>query len=195
MATFLPTREANLVAWSNNFFTLISATPTAFGLTAAQATAYATLNTAFDTAYNTIKNNTTRSPANIIAKNQAKKNLIASARQLAGVIQKYPAITNAQRSALGLTVPNMPSPIPPPGTAPALEIGVVSGFAVNVKLHDSASGSKRGKPAGVSGASIFSYVGRCRRRICRRGSLRGTPARLRCRCSFPTPRRRVRRCG
>ena len=158
-ANFIPSREASLVAWSNNLSSLISATPTAFGLTAAQATAYATLNTAFDTAYNTIKNNTTRSPANIIAKNQAKKNLIASARQLAGVIQKYPAITNAQRSALGLTVPNMPSPIPPPGTAPALEIGVVSGFAVNVKLHDSASGSKRGKPAGVSGASIFSYVG------------------------------------
>src|ERR1700761_1470950 len=122
MANFIATREPALVAWSTNFNTQISATPTAYGLTAAQATAYATLNTAFDTAYNTIKNNTTRSPANIIAKNAAKKNLIASARQLAGVIQKYPSITNAQRSALGLTVPNMPSPIPPPSAAPALEI-------------------------------------------------------------------------
>ena len=159
MATFLPTREANLVAWSNNFNTLISATPTAFGLTAAQATAYATLNSAFDSAYNTIKNNTTRSPANIISKNQAKRNLIASARQLAGVIQRYPAITNAQRSALGLTVPIIPSPIPAPGSAPQLEIGVVSGYAVKVRLHDSTSGSKRGKPAGVSGASVFSHVG------------------------------------
>ena len=57
MAHFIPAREADLVAWSTNFNTLISATPTAFGLVAAQATAYATLNTAFDTAYNTIKNN------------------------------------------------------------------------------------------------------------------------------------------
>lgn len=159
MANFIPTREASLVAWSNNFNTLISATPTAFGLTAAQATAYATLNTAFDTAYNTIKNNTTRSPANIIAKNLAKKNLIAGARSLAGVIQKYPLITNAQRSSLGLTVPNKPSPVPAPSTYPALEIGVVSGFTVNIKLHDSTSGSKRGKPAGVSGASVFTYAG------------------------------------
>ena len=125
MANFLPTREPNLVAWSNNFNTLISATPTAFGLTAAQATAYATLNTAFDTAYNTIKNNTTRSPANIITKNTAKKALIVSARSLAGVIQKFPSITNAQRSSLGLTVPSSPSPIPPPSAAPALEIGSV----------------------------------------------------------------------
>ena len=159
MASFIPARDANLVAWSNNFNTLISATPTAFGLVAAQATAYATLNTAFDTAYNTIKNNTTRSPANILAKNAAKKTLITSARQLAGVIQKYPSITNSQRSALGLTVPSKPSPVPPPSAAPALEIGAVSGYTVKIKLHDSASGSKRGKPPGVSGASVFSFAG------------------------------------
>jgi len=159
MANYLPTREPNLVAWSNNFSTLISATPTAFGLVAAQATAYAALNTAFVTAYNTIKNNTTRSPANIITKNLAKKNLIASARSLAGIVQKYPSITNAQRSELGLTVPSTPTPIPAPSSAPALEIGTVTGYTVNIKLHDSTSGSKRGKPVGVSGASVFSYVG------------------------------------
>jgi hypothetical protein len=48
MATnFVPTREADLLAWSRNFDNLISATPTAFGLTAAQATAYSTLHTNF----------------------------------------------------------------------------------------------------------------------------------------------------
>jgi hypothetical protein len=36
---------------------------------------------------------------------------------------------------------------------------VVTGYTVKIKLHDSASGSKRGKPAGVSGASVFSYAG------------------------------------
>jgi hypothetical protein len=41
MASFLPGREASLITWSNNFNTLISATPTAFGLTAAQATSFA----------------------------------------------------------------------------------------------------------------------------------------------------------
>jgi hypothetical protein len=36
---FIPSREASLVSWTNNFNTLVAATPTAFGLTAAQATA------------------------------------------------------------------------------------------------------------------------------------------------------------
>lgn len=159
MSSFLPGREASLITWSNNFSTLISATPTAFGLTAAQATAFATVNTAWVTAYNTAKNSLTRSPANIITKNQAKKTMIAEARQLAGVIQKFPTITNTQRSELGLTVPSTPSPIPVPSSAPAVEINSVSGWTVNVRLHDSTSGSKRGKPAGVSGASLFSFVG------------------------------------
>jgi hypothetical protein len=30
---------------------------------------------------------------------------------------------------------------------------------VSLKLHDSTSGAKRGKPPGVSGASVFSFVG------------------------------------
>lgn len=159
MASFLPAREASLITWSNNFNTLITATPTAFGLVAAQATTFAALNAAWVAAYNTARNSLTRSPANIIAKNQAKHAMIVNARLLAGVIQKFPAITNTQRSELGLTVPNVPSPIPPPATSPAMEITTVSAWTVNLRLHDSTSGSKRGKPAGVSGASLFSFVG------------------------------------
>jgi hypothetical protein len=159
MADFLPSREASLVTWANNFSTLITATPTAFGLVAGQATSFATLNTAWVSAYNTAKAPTTRSPSNIQAKKTAKHALIANARQLAAIIQKYPSITNAQRSSLGLTVPSAPSPVPPPSDAPAMEITSVSGWTVNFRLHDATTGSKRGKPAGVSGASIFSFVG------------------------------------
>jgi hypothetical protein len=42
MASFLPTREASLITWSNNFSTLITATPTAF---AALNTAWCRLTT------------------------------------------------------------------------------------------------------------------------------------------------------
>jgi hypothetical protein len=110
-------------------------------------------------AYNTAKNSLTRSPANIITKNAAKRAMIVEARQLAGVIQKFPTITNTQRSELGLTVPNTPSPVPVPSSQPAMEITSVSGWTVSLRLHDSTSGTKRGKPAGVSGASLFSFVG------------------------------------
>jgi hypothetical protein len=56
-------------------------------------------------------------------------------------------------------VRSAPSPIPPPADAPGLDILSVSGWTVKIKLHDTASSAKRGKPPGVTGASIFSFVG------------------------------------
>jgi hypothetical protein len=159
MASFIPTREASLVTWMANFGSKITSTPTAFGLTAAQATAFGALNTAFVAAYTTAKDPLTRSPANIQAKKTAKVALIANARLLAGIVQKFPAITNAQRSELGLTVHNSPSPVPPPAFAPGVDVVSVTLNTVRLRLHDTVNPSRRGKPAGVSGASIFSFVG------------------------------------
>src|SRR3982751_380703 len=69
---FLPSRESELVTWINTFKALIIATPTAYGLTAAQATAYGTLATNFINAYTLTSADATRSPSNIVAKDDAK---------------------------------------------------------------------------------------------------------------------------
>jgi hypothetical protein len=68
-------------------------------------------------------------------------------------------VTDAQKLALGLSVRNAPSPIPPPAVAPGLDVLSVSGFTVDIKLHDASVSGKRGKPPGVSGASVFTHVG------------------------------------
>jgi hypothetical protein len=157
---FLPKREAELVTWSTNFDTRITATPTTFGLTAAQATAYGTLHDAFVTAYNAATNAGTNSASAIVTKNTAKAALIASARQLAGIIQKFPGTTNTMRSELGLTVKDAePTPIPPPAVAPSVVVTSSSGNTVGLRLVDPANPTRRGKPAGVDGIAVFSYVG------------------------------------
>ena len=157
---FLPDREAELVTWSTNFDTRITATPTTFGLTAAQATAYSTLHDAFVAAYNAATNDGTNSRSAIITKNTAKAALIANARMLAGIVQKFPGTTNTMRSDLGLTVKDAePSPIPPPAVAPAVVIESGSGNTVRIRLVDPAAPTRRGKPAGVDGIAVFSFVG------------------------------------
>jgi hypothetical protein len=158
--TFLPDREAELVTWSTGFNTKINATPTTYGLTAGQATAYTTVHTAFVTAFNAANSDATNSRSAIVTKNAAKAVLIASARQLAGIIQSYPGTTNAMRSDLGLTVRDtQPTPVPPPANPPDVDIVSVSGNTVKLRLHDSTTPARRGKPAGVSGAAVFSFVG------------------------------------
>jgi hypothetical protein len=154
---YLPAKDAALLAWSTNFSGLITATPTVFGLTAPQATAYAALNTAYATALAAVDPGI-RNKATVATKNAARASLKASARMLARIIEANPTITNAQKLTLGLTVRAVPTPIPAPSTAPMLDIISVIGRSVKVRLHG-ALGDRRGKPAGVALAFVYSFVG------------------------------------
>src|SRR5262249_11143163 len=134
---FLPARDADLLAWSNNFKTKITASPTTYGLTAGQATSYGTLHTNFQNAYNVIQDPTTRSPVNITLKDQAKANLPANARMLARTVQGTSTVTSAQKEDLGLNPRDtQPTPIPPPATAPQIDILGAVGNTVTIRLHE-----------------------------------------------------------
>lgn len=157
MAQFFPTTDAGMLAWAQHFSTMISATPTTYGLVAAQATAYATLVTNYQTAL-TACEPTVRNKTSTAAKNQAKAALKLSSVQLANIINGQPTVTDAQKIALGLNVRATPTPVPPPGNPPTLDIVSVTGKTVKIRLHNDAT-SKRARPAGVTGTTIFSYVG------------------------------------
>ena len=62
------------------------------------------LNPNFVTAYNLANADATRSPSNIVAKDDAKALLIANTRLLARIVQATPSVTPQQKSDLGLTV-------------------------------------------------------------------------------------------
>jgi hypothetical protein len=155
---FLPRKDAALLAWSLNFSGLISSTPTAFGLTTAQATAYAALHSSFATAL-AAADPAVRTKSAVATKNAARAALKANARLLAKLIEGTASVTDSQKLALGLNVRAAPAPIPPPATAPGLDVISVSAWTVKIRLHDTASSAKRGKPPGVIGAAIFTYSG------------------------------------
>ena len=156
--SFLPNKDAALLAWSLNFSTKITATPTAYGLTAAQATAYDAVHDAYSAALAACDPGE-RSKSLVSAKNDARTALKNSARLLALLVQGTASVTDAQKVELGLTVRQQPSPIPPPADAPALDVVSVSGRTVRIRLHDSTDAARRGKPAGVFGATVLSFVG------------------------------------
>src|SRR4051812_434654 len=115
---FLPNKDSALLAWSLNFSTLITATPTAYGLVAGDATAYAALHSAFATALAACDPGQ-RSKSLVAAKNTARDNLKTSARLLAKRVEGTATVTNAQKIDLGLNVRATPTPIPAPSDAPA----------------------------------------------------------------------------
>lgn len=155
---FLPQADAELLAWSTNFRTMITAAPATFGLTAAQATEYATTQEAYASAFQVAKDPSTRTRPTIAAKDAAKTDLQTASRLLAKIVEGTAAVTDAQKLSLGLTVRKSPTPRPAPEGAPIVEVMLVSGRTIKIRLHGDEP-SRRGRPIDVAGASLFSFVG------------------------------------
>lgn len=152
-------KDADIVAGSANFSTLITAAPTTYGLVAGQATAFATLNTALQSAYSASINPSTRTSVTVEAKNVALHNMRVSAVNLAKIIYSTTTVNDSQLVSLGLLPRSSRTPIPAPSEAPIIDIVSVTGSTVKIRLHAADDSTRRGKPAGVDGAVVFSYVG------------------------------------
>lgn len=108
--------DAALANASANFSNLISAAPTTYGLTAANASSYAAKQAAFAAAVEAVGNKLTKNTALVIARNDARQELVTMASDLAKIIDGTPTVTNEQKAELGLSVRKTPAPVPPPGT-------------------------------------------------------------------------------
>ena len=160
---YLPTREADLVQWSSTFGAYITANAAAVGLSAAQATAYNGLQVAFSDAWALANANATRTPSSIETKDGAKDALISGPdgiRALVPIVQAFPGTTNAMRRDMGLTVRDSePTPVPAPTLPPDLAVQSVLDRTVTFRLRDIQDTTRRGRPAGVDGATILMFVG------------------------------------
>ncbi len=157
--TYLPTREGDLREWAMNFNTLIGANPTGYGLTATQATAYATAYAAFADLYDQCQQTTLRTPATVQDKNLRKAELIAITREYVNICQAYPEMDDTKRVMLRITVKDTdPSPVPVPSSAPGIEFVSVLGHTVTLRLQNTES-PVRARPEYVVGATLFTYVG------------------------------------
>ena len=158
MADFLPQKDGALLTWALNASSKITATPAPFGVPTTMASAFAGFTSAFQSALAAVDNPATQTRVTVATKDQFRVNLKAYARKVSKVVQGHPTITNAQRIDLGLNVPEIPSPIPIPGVAPKMDVDTVLGKTVALRIHN-ADTTKRGRPAGCAGASVYSFIG------------------------------------
>ena len=160
---YLPKREADLLQWAANMSERLNAGAAGYGIAPDQAAAFEALFIDFRGAWQTANEPITRTPAAVQSKNTAKDALVRGVggiRELVGIVQKFPGTTDTQRVELGITVRDAaPTPIPPPRAAPGLAVVAAAGRVVKVRLHDVDSPGSRARPAGVKGATVFSFVG------------------------------------
>ena len=155
----VPTKDSLLAVYAPNFSGIITASPTTYNVTTAQATALATASDNFVDAYNAARAEGTRSKSLTATKTSMKIALLSLLRPMYGAIQASATVTNTQKVNLGITIRRTPTPVPAPSTEPVVTVVSVTGRTVKLRLRDAANPHRVGRPVGVASATILSYVG------------------------------------
>ena len=158
--SYIPASDAGFNSWLVNFDALLTADPTAYGLTAPDAAAVATVTAAWAAAYLAATDPSTRTPSAVAAKDSARSDAEAVVRPYAMQINLNGAVTDEQRVNLGLTVrKTVPTPVPAPTSAPALELVAATPGNHRLRYSDTGQGTGKAKPYGAIGVELQAYIG------------------------------------
>ena len=159
MASYLPQREADLGNWVANFSTLISGSPGTYGLVAGDATAIAAYVSAFTSALAVVNNPATKTKATVAAKDAAKAAMLDIVRPYAIQVRNNAGVSNADKTALGLTIVDQTlTNVPAPSSSVLLNVIAATPGEHEVRFADSNSPTRRSKPLGTIGLQLFVAV-------------------------------------
>lgn len=153
---YIPTKDADILAWGLNYSTLITADPPRYGVTAGEALVIQTEFDAFSAALTLATDPTTRSPTTVAHKDGTKALFLDDSRALAANIRANRGVTDADKAALGLTIPDpVPTPVPIPTTTCNLTILGATPSLHTIIYKDSNAALGKAKPYGVIAGLIY----------------------------------------
>lgn len=159
-APYIPPKNAQFAAWAANFSALLTASPATYASDAPTAANVAALNAALQAAYTVINTPSTKSKTTVLAWNNAKQAFLASVRPLAVLISRNPGVASADKTAIGVNLPNnTPTPVPQPSTSPILSFVGATPGQHTWAFADQNTPAKRIKPQGVLQLQTFVSVG------------------------------------
>ncbi|MFG0328777.1 MAG: hypothetical protein ACF8PN_02655 [Phycisphaerales bacterium] len=158
-SSYIPTQDAQALAWMQAFSAGISANPALYMLSAADATAIANAVADFDTAYTTASAPGSRTPVTIAEKDDARTSAEQICRQFATLIKYNAGISDPDKIAIGVRPvnPNR-EPIDAPQTSPLLNIIGCTPGAQTVRYADTNTPDSGAKPFGAMQIQLFVAV-------------------------------------
>jgi hypothetical protein len=159
-APYIPAQDAMFDAWLTNFSSLITTSPTTYGLVAGDATIIAGVTTTWSAAYAAAINPSTRTPVTVAAKDAARNAATATVRPYAVQISRNSGVSNDDKTAVGVNLPN-PSrtPVPPPITQPALSLVSAIHFQMTLAYRDTSTPTSKSKPFGATHLDLWVATG------------------------------------
>lgn len=159
MADYIPGPDANFQAWQSNFVTYANANLAALGLVAADMAPVTAAQGVWTTAFPAHVAAVAAAKAAKQTKDEARQAYVAVIRPLVRRLQASPQVSDAERASLGITVRQEPSPIGPPTTTPIVSIECGNRLQQTLRFVDSATPTRKAKPAGAIGVEIWNKVG------------------------------------
>lgn len=159
-ASYIPASDSSFQEWLLNFNSRLTATPAIYGLIAADAVIVAASYAVWNAAYLVAITPGTRTSAAIAAKDAARASAEAVVRPYAQRIRSNPAVSNAARVLIGVTVAVFPpTPIPAPLTNPVLALVRATPLTHVLAYADADTPTTKAKPYGVKQCTILVVIG------------------------------------
>jgi len=159
-APYIPPQDSAFDAWLLNFSTLLTASPTTYGLTSPAAVIVADKYTSWHASYIVAITPETRTSPAIAQKDAERASAEETVRPYAQLISRNAAVTPQDKSAIGVNEPNFsPVPIPPPTSFPLISLRNGVPLAHVLQWQDSNLGTGKAKAFGVIGCQVFRSVG------------------------------------
>ncbi|HWL95456.1 MAG TPA: hypothetical protein VNT79_18200 [Phycisphaerae bacterium] len=160
MADYIPPADAEFNSWQTNFVDYASANMVALGLGLADLAPITAAQSEWETAFPAHVTAVASAESARAEKDASRAGYVTLVRALVRRLQASPLVNDAERAALGITVPGSdPQPSGPPTTAPIASIECSGRLRHKVNFVDEMTPTRRAKPLGVLGAEIWGKVG------------------------------------
>ncbi len=157
---YIPADDAGFNSWVTNFSTKLTAAPTTYGLVAGDATAMAALVTTWTAAYAAAITPATRTPVTVAAKDTSKIATMAAARGYAVRIASNSSVSDANKTAIGVTVRVLTrTSVPAPAVSPGLALVSMSPMTGLFRYYNLADPLTKAVPYGAGGVEVWTAIG------------------------------------
>ena len=153
---YLPRPDAAFSAFANHYYQAVKSWWSIQGLSESDLESLQTALAAWEAAFPAHISAQNAAEAARQAKDAAREALEGRIRPIANFIQTYPATTDADRAAIGITIraPGSGS-APAPTSRPLVIVEPAGRFTHELRLVDEATPTRRARPRGVDRAEIY----------------------------------------
>ena len=160
MPDFIPAPDPTFNNWQTTLLAFVTTNNTALGVSTGDVTALTAAQTAWTDAYGTHQTSQATAASDRQTKDDARAAFVTLIRAAVGQMQKNPNVTDTQRQAMQITVPDSTrTPAGVPSTRPVGKIDSSQRLRHVIGFTDEGTPTSRAKPAGVAACEVWGMVG------------------------------------